>query len=49
VADEIERAKNRTKSKVRARVEHSIGINKLVFGFANCFVAGSRKTPTACS
>jgi IS5 family transposase len=31
--DQIERAKNRTKSKVRARVEHSIGIIK-VFGFA---------------
>jgi transposase, IS5 family len=32
--DEIERAKNRTKSKVRARVEHSIGVIKRVFGFA---------------
>jgi len=28
VVDEVERAKNRTKSKVRARVEHSIGIIK---------------------
>ena len=34
VVDEAERAKNRTKSKVRARVEHSIGIIKRVFGFA---------------
>jgi IS5 family transposase len=34
VVDEVERAKNRTKSKVRARVEHSIGIIKRVFGFA---------------
>jgi IS5 family transposase len=28
------RAKNRTKSEVRARVEHSIGVIKRVFGFA---------------
>ncbi len=28
------RAKNRTKSKVRAKVEHAIGIIKRVFGFA---------------
>ena len=34
VVDEIERAKNRTKSKIRARVEHSIGVIKRVFGFA---------------
>ena len=34
VVDEVERGKNRTKSKVRARVEHAIGIIKRVFGFA---------------
>ena len=34
VVDLVERAKNRTKSKVRARVEHSIGVVKRVFGFA---------------
>jgi transposase, IS5 family len=34
VVDDVERAKNRTKSKVRARVEHSIGVIKRVFGFA---------------
>jgi IS5 family transposase len=34
LVDEVERAKNRTKSKVRARVEHSIGVIKRVFGFA---------------
>jgi IS5 family transposase len=34
VVDQVERAKNRTKSKVRARVEHAIGIIKRVFGFA---------------
>src|SRR5215813_8790092 len=33
VVDEAERAKNRTKSKVRARVEHPIGIINRVFGF----------------
>ena len=33
VVDEIERAKNRTKSKVRARVEHVFGVIKRVFGF----------------
>ena len=33
VVDLVERGKNRTKSKVRARVEHSIGIVKRVFGF----------------
>ena len=31
--NETERAKNRTKSKVRARVEHPIGVIKRVFGF----------------
>ena len=34
VVGEIERAKNRTKSKIRARVEHAIGVIKRVFGFA---------------
>src|SRR3984893_11921802 len=34
VVDEIERAKNRTKSKVRARGEHAIGVIKRVFGSA---------------
>jgi hypothetical protein len=33
VIDEVERAKNRTKSKVRAKVEHAIGVIKRVFGF----------------
>ena len=34
VIDEAEKARNRTKSKVRAKVEHSIGVIKRVFGFA---------------
>jgi IS5 family transposase len=34
IVDEVERAKKRTKSKVRAKVEHPIGVIKRVFGFA---------------
>jgi len=34
VVDEAEKAKNRTKSRVRAKVEHPFGIIKRVFGFA---------------
>jgi IS5 family transposase len=33
VLDETERARNRAKSKVRAKVEHPIGVIKRVFGF----------------
>ena len=43
VVDEIERAKNRTKSKVRARVEHPIGVIKRVFGFAKVRYRGLNK------
>jgi transposase, IS5 family len=43
VVDEIERAKNRTKSKVRAKVEHSIGVIKRVFGFAKVRYRGLKK------
>jgi hypothetical protein len=32
--NEIERAKNRTKSQVRAKVEHVIGVIKRIFGFS---------------
>src|SRR5262249_9869621 len=42
VVDEIERAKG-TKSKVRARVEHSIGVIKRVFGFAKVRYRGLSK------
>ncbi len=34
VVDEVERSKNRTKSRVRAKVEHPFGVIKRVFGFA---------------
>jgi transposase, IS5 family len=43
VVDLVERAKNRTKSKVRARVEHSIGVVKRVFGFAKVRYRGLAK------
>jgi len=43
MVDLVERAKNRTKSKVRARVEHSIGIIKRVFGFAKVRYRGLKK------
>jgi len=39
----IERAKNRTKSKVHAKVEHSIGVIKREFGFAKLRYRGLQK------
>ena len=39
----VERAKNRTKSKVRAKVEHPIGVIKRVFGFAKVRYRGLNK------
>jgi IS5 family transposase len=42
VVDEVERA-NRTKSKVQARVEHSIGVIKRVFGFTKVRYRGLKK------
>jgi transposase, IS5 family len=43
VVDQAERARNRTKSKVRAKVEHSIGVIKRVFGFAKVRYRGLKK------
>ncbi len=43
VVDEAEKARNRTKSKVRAKVEHSIGVIKRVFGFAKVRYRGLAK------
>ena len=40
---EVERARNRTKSKVRAKVEHSIGVVKRVFGFSKVRYRGLAK------
>lgn len=41
--DEGERAKNRTKSKVRSRVEHVFGVMKLKFGFVKVRYRGLKK------
>ena len=41
--DETERAKNRTKSRVRSKVEHVFGVMKLKFGFAKVRYRGLRK------
>jgi len=43
VVDEVERRKNRTKSVVRAKVEHSFGVIKRVFGFAKVRYRGLAK------
>ena len=43
VIDEVERARNRTKSRVRARVEHVIGVIKRVFGFQKVRYRGLAK------
>ncbi len=41
--DEAEKARNRTKSGVRAKVEHSIGVIKRVFGFVKVRYRGLEK------
>ena len=43
VVDLVERRKNRTKSTVRAKVEHAIGVVKRVFGFAKVRYRGLKK------
>ena len=46
VVDEKERARNRIKSKVRARVEHAFGVIKLKFGFSKVRYRGLEKNGT---
>jgi len=41
--DEVERSKNRTKSKVRSKVEHVFGVMKLKFGFVKVRYRGLAK------
>jgi IS5 family transposase len=41
--DEVQRAKNRTKSKVRSKVEHVFGVMKLKFGFVKVRYRGLQK------
>jgi IS5 family transposase len=43
VVDEVEKAKNRTKSRVRAKVEHPFLVIKRVFGFARVRYRGLEK------
>jgi IS5 family transposase len=43
VVNETERAKNRTKSSVRAKVEHAIGVVKRIFGFVKVRYKGLEK------
>jgi IS5 family transposase len=43
VVDEVERAKNRSKSRVRAKVEHVFGVIKRVFGFQKVRYRGLNK------
>ena len=43
VVDEVERGKNRTKSRVRAKAEHSIGVIKRIFGFVKVRYRGIDK------
>lgn len=43
VVDEVQRAKNQTKSKVRAKVEHPFPVIKRLFGFAKTHYRGLGK------
>ena len=43
VVDEVEREKNRVKSKVRAKVEHVFAVIKLKFGFTKVRYKGLAK------
>jgi IS5 family transposase len=49
VVDEVERAKNRTKSKVRAKVEHRSGSSSECSALPRCVIAGSKRTRIAYS
>ena len=44
--DEVERSKNRSKSKVRARVEHVFAVVKRLWGFAKVRYRGLAKNAT---
>jgi IS5 family transposase len=44
--DEVKRAKNRNKSKIRARVEHVFGVVKRVWGFDKVRYRGLAKNAT---
>jgi hypothetical protein len=44
VVDEVERGKNRNKSKIRARVEHVFGVVKRLWGLARCDTGDYKRT-----
>src|SRR5207237_1317125 len=44
--DEVERARNRTKSRVRSKVEHVFAVMKLKFGFVKLRFRGLKKNAT---
>jgi IS5 family transposase len=46
VVDEVERGRNRNKSKIRARVEHVFGVVKRLWGFAKVRYRGLQKNAT---
>ena len=46
VVDEVERSKNRNKSKIRARVEHAFGVVKRLWGFGKVRYRGLQKNAT---
>ena len=46
VVDEVARAKNRNKSRIRARVEHVFGVVKRLWGFGNVRYRGLAKNAT---
>ncbi|RPE62971.1 IS4 family transposase [Tibeticola sediminis] len=48
VIDEVERAKNRNKSKVRARVEHVFAVVKRLWGYTKVRYRGLQKNATRC-
>jgi transposase, IS5 family len=46
--DEEKKRKNRTKSRVRAKVEWPFRILKRVFGYTRCAIAASRRITSGC-
>ena len=46
VVDEVQRAKNRNKSRIRARVEHVFGVVKRLWGFTKVRYRGLHKNAT---
>ena len=46
--DELERAKNQTKSTMHSKVEHVFGVMKLNFGFVKVAIEDSKRMPTGC-